>query len=204
MLRKLGRTALGALVFSAVAIASANTYGNTSPFETESGHSPNFVLGVQVTIPQTITLQSFGLIYGNGDTPPASNAIFGLYSSGVSSGLPLSLQAVTNPINVNTAQIYDNIAFTTTPTINAGTYWMMALYESFAGPRMSLVNTGSLVAYWSTPYSGGMQASAPAVSTYNGQNFNYWVNGTPVPEPASLAILGIGAAGMALRKRRRA
>src|SRR5579864_2753667 len=49
---------------AAASFAAGQTYGNTSPFETYSNHSPDFVLGVQVTVPQSITLASFGLIYG--------------------------------------------------------------------------------------------------------------------------------------------
>lgn len=183
-------------------LASAITFGNTNPFETVSSHSPNFVLGVQVTVSQSITLQSFGMIYGMTGTPATTNAIFGLYSSNVGNGLPDSLVAVTNTINLNTAQTYDNIAFTSTPTIGAGTYWMMAMYESQANPRMSLQNGNSLVAYWSESFGSGMPGAAHDINTYSGQNFNYWVNGAAVPEPASMAVLGLGVLA-ALKRRRR-
>jgi hypothetical protein len=195
--------AFAASGLASVSFASAITYGNTSPFEIVSAHSPDYVLGVQVIIPQAITLQSFGMIYGQSGQPSISNAIFGLYSSDPSSGLPMSLQAVTNPINLSAAQTYDNIAFTSTPNISAGTYWMMALYESFANPRMSTLDGGSQVAYWSNTYANGMPTSAPGISTYNGQNFNYWVNGAPVPEPATLAVLGLGALAVISRRRKR-
>ena len=195
--------AVSAFALVTISLSGAQTYGNTSPFETVSNHSPDYVLGVQVTIPQSIMLQSFGMIYGMSGQPAVSNAIFGLYSSSATSGLPLSLMAKTNPINVNTAQTYDNIAFTSTPTISAGTYWMMAMYESNANPRMSLLNGGSLVAYWANPYGSGMPTSAPTITTYSGQNFNYWVNGSPVPEPATLAVLGVGALAVMSRRRRR-
>jgi hypothetical protein len=204
MLQLFSRFTIGALTIGVAAAASAVTYGNTSPFETESSHSPNFVLGVQVMIPQAITLQSFGMIYGNNDTPSISNAYFGLYSSSAASGLPQNLVAVTNSINLNTAQTYDNIAFTSTPTVSAGTYWMMALYQSQANPRMSLLNSTSLVAYWSNSYSSGMPTTAPSVTTYQGQNFNYWVNGASVPEQASIVVVGLGALAIMARKRRRA
>src|SRR5688572_31483989 len=98
----LSRFTSSAVALGTVGLVGAQTYGNTSPFETVSNHSPNYVLGVQVTIPVTLTLQSFGLIYGiTGETPTASNAIFGLYASSPSNGLPTTRVAVTNPINVN-------------------------------------------------------------------------------------------------------
>jgi len=202
MQKHLGRGVTLAFALGVAAVAGAQTYGNTSPFETVSNHSPNYVLGVQVTIPVTLTLQSFGLIYGiTGETPTVSNAIFGLYASSPSDGLPTTRVAVTNPINVNTAQTYNNIPFTSNPTIGAGTYWMMALYESQANPRMGLTDPNVLVAYWDNPYANGMPASSPGNVTYTGQNFNYWVNG--VPEPATMSILGLGALAMAFRRRRR-
>lgn len=185
-----------------VVSANAQTYGNTSPFATVSVHSQDYVLGVQVVIPSAMTLSSFGLIYGMpGSSIDISNAIFGIYDSGVTSALPNNLIAVTNPINLNSSATYDNIAFTSTPTIGAGTYWMMAMYESTASPRMDTSNPTSLVAYWSNTYSNGMPSSAPGMTTYQGQNFNYWVNGA-VPEPGSLLALGLGA--VALMRRRKA
>lgn len=201
MQKHLRRGAIMTFAMGAAAIGGAQTYGNTSPFETTSSHSPNYVLGVQVTIPITLTLQSFGMIYGMTAQPAATNAIFGLYASGVADGLPSTRVAVTNPINVNTAQTYDNIPFTSNPTIGPGTYWMMALYETFAEPRMGLTDPNSLVAYWDNPYGSGMPGSSPGNQTYTGQNFNYWVNGV-VPEPATMSILGLGALAMAFRRRR--
>ncbi len=169
-----------ALLILSAGIASAETYGNTTPFETQSGHQPNYVLGTEVVIPIDLQLQSFGMMYGiEGSVPSASNAIFGLYSSEPNTGLPETLMAVTNQIYLDTQMTYDNIAFTTTPAVVAGTYWMMALYESTANPRMTLLDSSSLVAYWSEVYANGMPASAPGITTYYGQDFNYWINGLP-------------------------
>jgi len=179
-LRFIGALA-GVFALLAVAAASAETYGNTTPFETQSAHAPNYVLGVEVDIPvDNLTLESFGMMYGheNLGIPANSNAIFGLYTSNPGDGLPETLVAVTDPINLNAQTTYDNIPFTSTPVIDSGTYWMRALYESTANPRMSSIDGASLVAYWSELYANGMPANAPASITYTGQNFNYWVNGS--------------------------
>ncbi|MBC8366268.1 hypothetical protein H8E52_02550 [bacterium] len=169
------------LTFAMVGVANADTYGNTTPFEAMSSHSPNYVLGVQVVVPIAFELQSFGMMYGHEEfgAPLADNAIFGLYSTDVTNGYPMDLMAVTGAHYLDSVAIYDNLAFTSTPIIPAGTYWMMALYETGANPRMGLLDSSSLVAYWSNSYGAGMPASAPAVSTYLGQNFNYWINGVP-------------------------
>ena len=182
-----------AIVLATTGVANADTYGNTSPFETQSNHSPDFVLGVEVIIPvDDFQLESFGMMYGheNFGAPAISNGIFGLYSSGAG-GLPEFLVAVTDGINLSAQQTYDDIAFTTTPIVSAGTYWMMALYETSASPRMSLLDGGSLVAYWSNSYGAGMPDTAPGIITYTGQNFNYWVNGTVIPAPGVLAAIGL-------------
>ena len=171
-----------ALALASAGVASAETYGNTTPFETQSSHSPDYVLGTEVDIPIDLQLQSFGLMYGHEDLgdPSIANAIYGLYSSDPGSGLPAMLMAVTDPINLSAQTTYDNIPFTTQPVITAGTYWMMALYESHANPRMTLLDGSSWVAYWSMPYASGMPENAPgAISQYYGQDFNYWVNGIP-------------------------
>ncbi len=197
------RTSLTTFAFACFGLCQAQTFGNTSPFAITSSHSPDYVLGVQVTIPTALKLQSFGMIYGlPGSVPASAHGIFGLYSSSPTGGLPLNLVAKTGAVLLNSAQNYDNIAFNSTPTISAGIYWMMAIYDVTANPRMDITDPTSKVAFWSTPYSGGMSASAPStINTYTGQNFNYWVNGAPaVPEPASLTVLGLGALAAARRR----
>ncbi|MEE8154222.1 MAG: hypothetical protein V3T53_04595 [Phycisphaerales bacterium] len=190
-------SAVCAVVLATTGVANADTYGNTSPFETQGNHSPNFLLGVEVIIPvDDFKLESFGMIYGHEDfgDPAISNAIFGLYTSG-EDGLPESLVAVTNEINLSAQQTYDNIAFTTTPIVSAGTYWMMALYESSASPRLGLLDGSSLVAYWFNSYGDGMPGTAPAIITYTGQNFNYWVNGLVTPGKCPWDLDGSGSVG---------
>ena len=187
------------------AVASAQTYGNTSSFETQSGHAPDYVLGVRVTVSSTMVLDSFGMMYGQtGLTPVTANGKFALYDANGSGGSALNLVASTGAVSLSGIATFNNIAFTTNPTITAGTYWMMALYESNATPRMGLAGQGtSLINYWSQTYASGFNATSPGVLSYSGQNFNYWINGhAPVPEPASFAVIGLGLVAFAVRRRR--
>lgn len=168
-----------AFVLVIAGAAQAQTYGNTEPFETRSNHSPNYVLGTEVVIPvDGLRLESFGLMYGheNSGDPLDSNARFALYTSGMD-GLPETLVAATGEIFLTSQQTYDNIPFTEPAVVNAGTYWMMALYQSQAHPRMTLLDGNSLVAYWPNSYGNGFPNESPQNLTYRGQDFNYWVNG---------------------------
>ena len=182
-------------------VASAQTYGNTTPFETQAGNPQDFILGVQVSISSTMTLDSFGMIYGIGtSTQLTANGKFALYTS--NGGIPQDLVAETGSISLSGSQTFDNIAFTSHPTVGAGTYWMMSLYDSGANPRYSVLDSGSKVAYWFRPFADGFNATAPSVTTENGQNFNFWVNGhAPVPEPAAFAALGFGVLAFVIRRR---
>ncbi len=168
------------LALATAATARAETYGNTQPFEIQSSHSPNYVLGTQVEIPvDGFTVESFGLMYGheNSGDPSDSNARFALYTSG-DNGLPEKLVASTGEVTLTSQQTYDNIPFSAPAVVNSGTYWMMALYQSQANPRMTVLDPNSLVAYWSNPYGNGIPDQPPGIQTYNGQDFNYWINGS--------------------------
>jgi hypothetical protein len=197
---------LTGLGFASFALASgvfAQTYGNTTPFASQANHLPDYVLGVQVTIPNSVTLQSFGLIYGL-NSPSTANAKFAIYSSNPVNQRPNNLVAETGQVTLSTAATYDNIPFTTQPTISAGTYWMMALYNTPSTPRVQVGGSG-VVSYWTASYSSGFAAVAPGSSSYVGQNFNYWVNSAaPVPEPATMAVIGLGVMGLVRRRRARA
>jgi len=156
------------------------TFGNTTPFEGQANHSPDFVLGVEVDIPVFMEVTSFGMIYGHEDsgTPTVSNAVFALYSSG-KDGLPSTLVAVTNPISLSTQQTHASIPFTSSAMVFPGTYWMMGLYQSQANPRYGTKDSESFVAYWDNPFEDGAPETAPEdIKTYKGQNFNYWINGS--------------------------
>lgn len=193
-------SSLAAVLFTPLLAA---TFGNTTPFETQTLHGANYVLGVEVVIPQPIRLQSFGLMYGE-SSPLSANGIFGLYSSDSGTGFPFQLMAVTNPVALNAIQTYDNIPFTTTPVIAPGTYWMMGLYDSVATPRVSVASPIPHLVYWANSYASGMPSTASPLAVDDfGTNFNYWVNGQTVPEPGTFGTLGLAASALLLAARRR-
>lgn len=96
-------------------------------------------------------------------------------------------------------------AFATLP--GAGTYWMgiMGVMDATAannqiGPTNNGLNPGNQNGTFINP--GGFWGFPG-----NSQNFNvdisYRIHSTPIPEPASLIALGIGAAALLARRRRR-
>ncbi len=171
------------------------TYGNATPFENGSLFRPNFVLGIEVLIPQELQLDSFGVIYGPPEpqTPLSSNAIYALYDATGLGGDPGVLIAKTDTIAVSSTTTY-SFEFSSHPVLMPGTYWMMGLYESNANPRTRIPAPGQTAppfAYFSQSFSAGMPAAAPACIREPRGNINYYITGTPVPEPASLLLLSV-------------
>lgn len=201
----LSRALVVALATGAALTSRAQTYGNTTPFASLGSGSLNNALGVQVTVPQAIRLTSFGLYYGfEGGTYSPLQGSFAIYASDAITGLPSVLLASTDSVALEAGGKVDGLAFTSTPTLAIGTYWMMGLYGGVgkAATLRDRTATDSLVAYWSAPFEDGFAASAPDISTYTGTNFNYWLNGmaAPVPEPTTLGALALG--GLAVLRRR--
>jgi hypothetical protein len=131
-----------------------------------------------------------------------SNAIFGLYDAAGSGGNPGALLAATDIVNVSAVTTY-TFDFNSHPTVPAGKFWMMALYDSFSSPRSQYPSESGYV-YFARPFADGMPAAAPSdtfVSSIN-VNFNYWINGTPVPEPAAFLIAACAFVVLPTRRRK--
>jgi hypothetical protein len=168
----------------------AATYGNATPLSSITSEPANVVRGIQVIIPEPLTLDSFGLMYGNPGYPKffnGSRAVFGLYDSTGVDGNPGALMATTGIVNLAAIATY-TVDFSSHPTVPAATYWMMALYESRGTPRSFYPGDVVQVAF-RQPFAEGMPTVAPAGSSTVFTTFNYWINGIPVPEPATFVML---------------
>ena len=183
----------------------AATFGNTTPFEFYHSNNFDYVYGDKVAVTEPLKLISFGLIYGHPDLVPpvSSNAIFGVYDSDGENGGPGALLANTSIVNVsdNATHTFD---FQTNPVISPGGYWMMALYENIAHPRVDAANLLSDTAYFPQPFDSGMPAVAPEsqVGGFRGRVHNYWINGITVPEPIPVVLFLQAASITALISRR--
>ena len=64
-------------------------------------------------------------------------------------------------------------------------------------------NTMNLQATSTDPYPGGVLVDTSGAPAAGGNfDFKFIISGTPVPEPASLGLLGVGAMGLLTRKRK--
>lgn len=188
-----------AIATSAITFSGAQTFGNTISYSEVVYWNQNFLFGTKVEIPQSMTLQSFGLMYSlPGGRPLVCNGIFGVYSSN-SSGRPGSRIATTNSVHLDSVATYDNIQFTSSPTIAAGTYWMMGLFDSLCSLRTGFYPlSGS--PYVSAEFIGGMPNTFSGSTVVFGYKYNFWINGA-VPEPSTLLSLLLGA--LALKRCRK-
>ena len=113
-----------------------------------------------------------------------------------------TLLATTEIVNVSAVTTY-MFDFNSHPTVPAGKFWMMALYESFSSPRSQFPSESGYV-YFAQPFAAGMPATVPTntfASSVN-INFNYWINGTPIPEPAAFLLAACAFAALPFRRRK--
>jgi hypothetical protein len=146
------------------------TFGNATEFSGASSHSSGFLLGSAVQIPSAVTVTHLAVIA----KAAGANVLLGLYRN--AGGVPTTLVVGTAP----TALAPGRIEIPVTPTaLTAGTYWLMAMYDTDAsvGIDTSVANAAAMYSF--RDWSQGLPATVSAPSSLFGERYNYYLRALP-------------------------
>jgi len=147
-------------------LPSGVTYGNATEFSGASQHTPGYLLGGSITVPQDSTLTYLGVIAKSG----GPHVILALYSD--AAGEPDRLVASTPA----TAMTVGAMEIPVTPTpLAAGSYWIMGEYDGAASIGIDESDPNVPVRYLEQSFSDPLLDPLPPAFSYSGQAFNYYV-----------------------------
>ncbi len=157
----------GTCLTSTCQVLTTYKVGNYTLFSQKSSHSPNYLLGSQLTLSKAAKLVDFGLI----SVSSGAYVTMALYTD--SGGAPGSLVAYTaSTVLTNSDQ---QILPNTTASLSAGNYWIMAVYNTTASIGYDTSVTTAQVDYISFTYGGTLPTTFGTPITYTGQRFNYYL-----------------------------
>jgi hypothetical protein len=141
--------------------------GNDKEFSSSSSHSPDYLLGSRLDVKTPMTVTHLALI-GKASGP---NVRMALYTDAKG---PDAL-VVEAP---ETAMAVGVLEMEVDPTpIDAGYYWIMAIYDTTASVGIAFPSSGGVVQYRSLDFADPMPDPFGSVTTYTGQVFNYYIVG---------------------------
>lgn len=146
-------------------------YGYPTAFAGTSGWSPNYLIGQQIFISQTITLSHLGLVVAGG----TGGVRIGLYTNG---------GTIPGALITQIAGTISSTGLVEFPASNiqiaAGTYWLMFNFQNTI-TRYQDTGSPTTVAYITWTYGSALPANFPIIgySTYTGNLTNAHVRGYP-------------------------
>ena len=144
--------------------AGATIYGYATDLGSSSSHQPDYLLGSQLVVTAPGTLTHFGVF------SKSSGALVKLALYTDVAGNPGTLVASVGPFTL--ANGVNEIP--ATATLQAGTYWIMGIYNISASIGISFANS-DVVKYIALPFASALPATFPSPIVYAGQRFNYYI-----------------------------
>ena len=142
------------------------TYGNATEFAGASQHTPGYLLGGPITVPQPSTLTHLGVIAKSG----GPHVIVALYSDAAGEPDRLVASVPATPMTVGAMEM------PVTPTsLPAGRYWIMGQYDGDASIGIDESDPNVPVRYLEQSFSDPLPDPLPPAFSYSGQAFNYYI-----------------------------
>jgi len=156
----------GTCVGGACKVTTAYKVGDYTNYGTQGSFTANYLLGEKVTLTQAATLLDFGLISASS----GQHVVMALYTDNNNSPNTLVAYTASTTVSATDQQIAPN----TQASLPAGSYWMMAVYDTTAGPDRDN-STSNTIDYISFTYGSTLPTTFPAPTSYSGQDFNYYL-----------------------------
>jgi hypothetical protein len=157
----------GSCISSTCTVSTTYKVGNYTLFTGKSSHSPDFLLGSQLTLTKAAKLIDFGVI----SISTGQDVTMALYTD--SGGAPDTLVAYTTSTALTGSD--QQLAPNTNASLSAGNYWIMAVYNNTASVGYDTSITTAQVDYISFTYGGTLPTTFPTPTIYDGQRFNYYL-----------------------------
>ena len=158
-------------------------YGNPAQFTGSNNWSGNYIFGIPISISTGGTLTNFGTWSLNN----TSYMRMALYAD--NQGQPGNLVASTASTLMTIGKM--EIAPSSSVTLAAGTYWLMAVYDRDTLVAVDWNNYVNNIRYYYSAYTNTLPSPLTGSSSYSHYNLNYYITVTPGASQATYQSAGV-------------